>query len=92
MKKRKIRNDDDGCHAAADDELGRDDAYHPRRAFGSRAMTVDGRDSFAVKMDEAHFLTFATTGFTARRGGHFKTVSNERERTVRRGGGTGDAG
>ena len=28
-------------------------------------MTVDGRDSFAVKMDEEHFLAFATTGFTA---------------------------
>ena len=63
MKKRKIRNDDDGCHAADDDELGRDDAYHPRRAFGSRAMTVDGRDSFAVKMDEEHFSRIRDDGF-----------------------------
>ena len=63
MKKRKIRNDDDGCHAADDDERGRDDAYHPRRAFGSRAMTVDGRDSFAVKMDEAHFSHIRDDGF-----------------------------
>ena len=63
MKKRKIRNDDDGCHAAAADELGRDDAYHPRRAFGSRAMTVDGRDSFAVKMDEEHFSRIRDDGF-----------------------------
>ena len=63
MKKRKIRNDDDGCHDDDDDERGRDDAYHPRRAFGSRAMTVDGRDSFAVKMDEAHFSHIRDDGF-----------------------------
>ena len=63
MKKRKIRNDDDDD----DDDEGRrdddDDAYHPRRAFGSRAMTVDGRDSFAVKMDEEHFSRIRDDGF-----------------------------